>query len=206
MNRIETIVSCIDITDNVADIGCDQIEVGVLLAKKGIKSIASDISKNVIETASKKIKKLKLEKFINLRLGNGLNTIENDNVDTIILAGMGGYNIIEILSKSNNKFKKIITIANNNNDILRKKMNELNYKVNYEIIVKENEKYYNLIVFVEGTYNYTEKELLFGINHKNLDLYNEWIKYLYSKYSKIKNLPKDKNNKINKILNCIEVR
>ena len=204
MNRIETIVSCISSNDKIADIGCDQIEVGVLLAKKGIKSIASDISINVVNEARKKLEKLDLEEYIDLRVGNGLESIKQDDANALVLAGMGAYTIIDILSNSNKIYNKIITISNNNNDLLRDKMNDLGYKVDYEIIIKERKKYYNLIVFIPGNYNYTEKELLLGLNHKNLETFNEWKEYLLQKYKKIQNESKDKNNKINTIIKYLE--
>ncbi len=206
MNRIDAIVSNISNDDLVADIGCDQVEVGIMLAKKGIKSIGSDISKNVIENAKNKIKILNLENYIDLRVGNGLDTIKENESNTLVLAGMGAYTIIEILSNTKLRFNKIITISNNNNDELRIKMNSLNYRVLNETIIKEKNIYYNLIVFVQGKYDYNEFELLFGLNHTNEDMYNEYLEYLLKKAKNIKENSKEKNTKINKILKYLESR
>ena len=200
MNRIEAIVSNIDSNDKVADIGCDQVEVGIMLAKKGIKSIASDISINVISKAKEKINSLNLEEFIDLRVGNGIETIIDTNTDTLVLAGMGTFTILEILSMYDKRFNKIITISNNNHDILRTKMNDMNYMVSKETIIKEKNIYYNLIVFTPGNKEYTEEELLLGTCHSDIDMYKEWIIYLKDKYNSIKKNSKDKNDKIDKIL------
>ncbi len=204
MNRIETIVSNINNDDKVADIGCDQAEVSIMLAKKGIKSIASDISNNVINKANEKILKIKLENYIDLRVGNGLSSINANEVDTIILAGMGMHTIIDIISSTKYFFKKIITISNNKNDELRINMNKFNYKIFKETIIFENNKYYNLIVFVPGKYDYTEYEILFGYNQSDIKLFNKWKEFLLNKYTNIKKSSKNKNKKINKILYYLE--
>ncbi len=83
-------------------------------------------------------------------------------------------------------------------------MNDLGYMVDSEEIVKENNKYYNLIVFKEGNYNYNEIELLLGMNHKNIDMYHEYLNFLLNKYKVIKKESKNKNSKINKLIELIE--
>ena len=135
MNRIESIVSFINKNDLVVDVGCDQAEASILLAKNNIKSIASDISNKVIEKAKEKVSRLNFESLIDLRVSNGLEKICKNEADTLVLAGMGAYTIIEILNNTKLKFKKIITISNNNNDMLRIEMNNLNYKIDSDLII-----------------------------------------------------------------------
>lgn len=202
MNRIETIVSIITSNDKVADIGCDQVEVGIMLAKKGIKSIASDISIKVIEKAKEKINALNLDSFIDLRISDGLKNIKEEEANALVIAGMGTYTILSILD-TNKRFNKIITISNNKHDVLRYKMNELNYKVDYEIIIREKDIYYNLILFIPGNKEYNEEELLLGTNHKDILMYKEWKEYLLSKYMDIEKNSKDKNNKINNMIKIL---
>ena len=203
MNRIETIYSLIDKNDKVVDVGCDQEKLGIMLAKTNIKSIASDISVNVINRAKEDINKLGLSEYIDLRVSNGLSNIKNGEADTLVLSGMGTHTILEILNNTNLRFKKIITISNNYHDILRTKMNDLNYKIDKEIIIKENNKYYNLIEFIEGNNNLTRKEILLGKNHEDTSLYNEYLDYLRNKYINIKKQSQDKNDKIDEMLEYI---
>lgn len=203
MNRIDTIVSLINDNDLVADIGCDQVEVGIKLAKRGIKSIASDISDNVIKKSKGKVKTLGLEDYIDLRTSNGLNKINDNEVNTLVIAGMGAYTIIDILN-TNKRFNKIITISNNHNDLLRSKMNEYSYKVKEEVIVKESNIYYNVIVFISGKKKYTEEELLLGFNHKDLNMFNEWKNYLLNKYTIINRESKGNNLEAKQILKYLE--
>jgi tRNA (adenine22-N1)-methyltransferase len=199
LNRIEAINSLINETDKVVDVGCDQAKLSLMLEKRGMSSIASDISEKVIEKAKKDIK----SPLIDLRVSDGLSNIKKGEADTLVLSGMGTYTIIDILSKTNLRFNKIITISNNYHDILRNKMNDLNYKVRCEQIVKENNKYYNLIVFDCGKANYSETEIYLGLNHIDKKMYLEYLEYLLKKYKNIKNDSKDKNIKIDKMIELI---
>ena len=204
MNRIEAIYSFIDLKDRVVDVGCDKAKLGILLAKRNQKSIASDISPKVIERASLDIRKLGLDNLIDLRVSNGLQNIKEAEADTLVLSGMGTHTILEILNNTKLKFNKIITISNNYHDILRDKMNELNYKVDKELIIKENNKYYNLILFTEGTKKYSQKEILLGLNQVDSKQYNEYLNHLLKKYKTIKESSKDKNIKIDEMITLIE--
>ena len=199
MNRIEAIYSLIDINDKVVDVGCDQAKLSIMLAKRNQFSIASDISENVINKAKSNIK----SNLIDLRVSNGLSNIKESEVDTLVLAGMGTHTILDILNNTNIRFKKIITISNNYHDILRNKMNDLNYIVDKELIIKENNKYYNLIMFKEGNRKYKERELLLGLNHIDENMYHEYLDYLLNKYLKIKKSSKDNNKKVNEIIKLL---
>lgn len=204
MNRIEAIYSFIDLKDRVVDVGCDQAKLGILLAKRNQKSIASDKSPKVIERASLDIRKLGLDNLIDLRVSNGLQNIKEKEADTLVLSGMGTHTILEILNSTKIKFNKIITISNNYHDILRDKMNELNYKVDKELIIKENNKYYNLILFTKGVKKYSQKELLLGLNQVDNELYKEYLNHLLNKYKTIKKSSKDRNIKIDEMITLIE--
>ena len=81
----------------------------------------------------------------------------------------------------NTRKDNVITISNNYHDILRDEMNKLKYIVSDELIVYENNKYYNLIVFKEGKRKYTEKELLLGLNRLDTEMYDKYLNYLKSK-------------------------
>ena len=206
MNRIESIYSLIDENDKVVDVGCDQAKLSIMLAKRNQKSIASDISEKVIDRASKTIKELSLDNLIDLRVSNGLDNIKESEVDTLVLSGMGTHTILDILNNTNIKFKKIITISNNYHDILRVKMNDLGYKINKELIIKENNKYYNLIEFTIGNNNLSKEEELIGLNHIDKTMYNEYLNYLLDKYLNIQKQSKNQNKKINEIINIIKNR
>ena len=104
--RLEAISSLVPINSNIIDIGCDHALLDIYLYQKKIsnKIIASDINANALNNAKENIKKNNLNDYIETRLGNGLDTLnKEDNIDTIIISGIGAHTIVGILK--NNKIK-----------------------------------------------------------------------------------------------------
>ena len=199
MTRLEVISSYIDDNEKVLDVGCDQALLSKLLSKRRIYSVASDIVPSIIENAKKNLMPLEKE-YITFKVGNGITIDEKDY--TLVLSGMGTYNILKILSESKVKFNKIITISNNNHDILRKEMTSLGYYVKSEEIIKDKGKYYNLIIFDTNKRKYTKEDIVVGVNHKNKELLKEKNLYLINKYKDI--LKSVNNEKLKNILDILE--
>ena len=200
MTRLEKISSYISDNEKVLDVGCDQALLSKILAKRKIYSIASDLRPNIIENAKKNLTPLEKE-YITFSVSNGVPTILNEEY-TLVLSGMGAHTILDILKNSNYRFNKIITISNNNNDILRTEMSKLNYYVLEEEIIKEKGKYYNLIVFDNVKRDYSKEQILVGINHKNKKLLKEKNDYLIKKYTSILNIAN--NEKLIDIVNTLK--
>lgn len=200
MTRLEKISSYISDNEKVLDVGCDQALLSKILAKRKIYSIASDLRPNIIENAKKNLTPLEKE-YITFSVSNGVPTILNEEY-TLVLSGMGAHTILDILKNSNYRFNKIITISNNNNDILRTEMSKLNYYVLEEEIIKEKGKFYNLIVFDNVKRDYSKEQILVGINHKNKELLKEKNDYLIKKYTSILN--NANNEKLIDIVNTLK--
>lgn len=199
--RIKKIASYIEVTDKVADIGCDQALLSIYLAKNNIKSIAIDIRSHIINRCKDSIIKLNLQNLIDLRVGDGLDKLKKDEADTLVLSGLGTHTILNIIKKEKNKFKKIITISNNNHKELRIKMLEFGYKILLEEIIYEKNKYYNLIIFIPGITHYSLSNLNIGINHQNKEILIKYNQELIKKYQKIYKKSNDKN--VKELINII---
>lgn len=200
MTRLEAINNRISENDIVLDVGCDTALLGGMLARRGIHSFASDIKENIVKNAYEKACNEKIDKYIKFIVSDGLDNVKVDEIDTLVLSGMGTYTILKILERTNKIYKKIITISNNNHDILRINMNNLGYCITEEEIIKENGKYYNLIEFKPGKTSYTKEEILLGRNHKNIKLLIEKNNYLLSKYKYFY----DKNENVKKLVDVIK--
>ncbi len=200
MTRLEKISSYISDNEKVLDVGCDQALLSKILAKRKIYSIASDLRPNIIENAKKNLTPLEKE-YITFSVSDGVPTILNEEY-TLVLSGMGAHTILDILKNSNYRFNKIITISNNNHDILRTEMSKLNYYVLEEEIIKEKGKFYNLIVFDNVKRDYSKEQILVGINHKNKELLKEKNDYLIKKYTSILN--NANNEKLIDIVNTLK--
>ena len=201
--RIARISSYIEDDEKVIDVGCDSCLLSIMLAKRGIYSVASDLRENIIENAKEKIDD-NLKKYITFRVGDGITLKESENNYTLVLAGMGTYLMVNILKNTTKTFKKIITISNNNHDILRKEFLHLGYIVETEEIIKEKNKFYNLIIFTRGNKKYSEKDLIIGLNHQNIPLLNEKNKELIKKYQNIINKIND-SEKIKELERTIKI-
>lgn len=180
--RLETIANIVPLNSNIIDIGCDHGLLDIYLCQKGIckKIIASDINKSALSNAIANIKKEKLERSIETRLGDGLNTIkESDQINTAIISGMGAHTIVGILKNNLNTLKKINTIiiqSNTKNYFLRKEITKLNYLIADEKIVKDKDKIYIIIKFIQGKRKYSRRELYFGpiLLKENSKLFQEY--------------------------------
>ena len=205
MKRINTIAKYISKNDRVIDVGCDHAYLSMALSRNKIYSIASDIRRNIIENSYEVAKKKELDKYIDFRVGNGLEVLsESDNINTLVLSGMGSTLMISILKNSNFRFKKIITISNREHEFLRTEMQKLGYKADLEEIIFEKNKYYNLILFVPGKKEYTEEELIIGVNHQNMELFREKNKIELDKINKILTLKQINNEKLYEKKNLLE--
>ena len=174
--RLASIASNIDKEDKVVDIGCDHGYLSIYLkAVNGNKVvIATDINENALNMAKKNINKNSI--LIETRLGNGLDVIKHNEVDTIIISGMGGNTILNILKKNKLKYiKKIVIQSNTDIPLIRKYINKLGYTIKNEQLIIDKNIYYIIITFTKGKHKYTKKELYFGpiLIKENNDLFNE---------------------------------
>ena len=170
--RLASIASNID----KVDIGCDHGYLSIYLkAVNGNKVvIATDINENALNMAKKNINKNSI--LIETRLGNGLDVIKHNEVDTIIISGMGCNTILNILKKNKLKYiKKIVIQSNTDIPLIRKYINKLGYTIKNEQLIIDKNIYYIIITFTKGKHKYTKKELYFGpilLKEKNY-LFNE---------------------------------
>ena len=199
--RLEAISSLIPNNSKIIDIGCDHGLLDIYLFQKKISKniIASDINENALNNAKENIKKNKLENFIETRLGNGLDTLkEIDDIDTVIISGMGAHTVVGILKNNLHKLTKINTIVIQSNtkiEFLRKEVTKLNYLIEDELLIEDNKKIYTIIKFIKGKKKYSKKELFFGpiLLKNNTQLFQENNKLELKKLELLlKVLPKGK--------------
>lgn len=183
----------------IADIGTDHAYIPIFLYKNNkIKSgIACDISKGSLQKAKDNIKKYNLQGKIQTRLGNGLEKISlQDNVDTVIIAGMGGMLMIDILEKGKyilENVKELILQPQKDIDKVREYLHKNNFKVIDDEMLKDDGKYYTIIKSIKGKEDilYKKEEYVFGrfeINNK-CQILKEYIEdQLYKMEIVLKNI------------------
>lgn len=165
-DRLKKIGDLVDANSFCLDVGCDHAFLCIYLVQRNqnIKAIASDIAEGPLEQAKQNIKREKLEKEIEIRLGDGLDTY-SDEVDTIILSGMGGRTMIGIFKDNLKVLKKVKTILispNNYQEDVKRFLCKNGFMICEEEMVKDKKFIYQVIKFQRGRKYYSRKEYFFG--------------------------------------------
>lgn len=173
--RLEAVASLVKENSKVLDVGTDHAYLPIILSKSGKcqSIIASDVSKNALSYGKANLKKYYITN-VKLVLSDGLKNI-SDKYDTLTICGMGTHTIIDIL-KSGYLPKNIIISSNNDLYTLRCYLNSIDYKINKEIIVYENGKYYDIISYEKGKEKLSYYQKMYG---KSYD--KKYLKYLLLK-------------------------
>ena len=186
----------------VADIATDHGYLAEQLSKneKISKVYATDISQKCLDKTNKLKEEFNLDN-IETKLGDGLDAIEE--ADIAVVAGVGGYEIIKMLSNQNitnfgeNKSNIFVLQPSKNSVELRKFLIMKNFKIENDFICKSGGKFYPIISADLKKNNNTETNifnLYFGKNNstKNAD----FIDYLNYKINELSFLEKLEKNEI----------
>ncbi len=150
-DRLAAIADFIFKGETVADIGTDHGLLPIFLFQQGIspKIILSDINSGPLDKARANLAAYAPEMQADIRLGGGLDTLENGEVDTVVIAGMGGLLISSILEADPAKtrsFPKFILQPRNGQDKLRMWLSKEGYKIVSERLVRERHYICEIIV------------------------------------------------------------
>lgn len=187
MNRIETIASLVDNDALVVDIGTDHAYLPIYLYENDITKniVASDISSNALLFAKNNLEKYNLSGKIKLVVSDGFKNLD-ECFDIAIISGVGTETIKKILDNEVLPNKLILSSHKNVSD-LREYMFKIGYKIEKEIIVYENNIYYNIIKYVKGKDILSKYDLLVGLSN---DI--NYKKHLLNKYKEIYEKSHDK--------------
>ena len=164
--RLKKIGDLVEANSFCLDVGCDHALLDIYLVRqnKNIRAVASDVKEGPVLQAKKNIRQEKLEDVIEVRLGDGLSTYTKD-IDTIIISGMGGRNIISICKNAMKNFKMVSTYIvspNNYQEDVKRFFVKNGYYIANEEFVKDKRFIYQIIILKKGKKKYTKKEFFFG--------------------------------------------
>lgn len=180
--RLEEIIKLVEDNSIVADIGTDHgiVPYELIKSNKAKKVIASDISEKSLDKLREKLDYLDEPEKIMLNVSDGLNNLNEYQVDTIIISGMGGNLIVDILNKNIDVAKSancLILGANNSLSVLRKFLHDNSFEIIEEVDLFENDKYYQIIKVKVGKqlflneYEYEFGKFLIDNKSENLKQY-----------------------------------
>ncbi len=178
--RLQAIAEYVSRGAVVADIGTDHGYIPVYLVSKEIsnKIIATDINIGPLKNAGSYIDKKNYGEFIETRLGDGLQCLSPYEVDTIIIAGMGGLLIAEILQNSitvTETVRCFILQPMVASEELRRFLNSNKYKIVDEKLAKEGNKLYEIMLVTHGEEK-VDKDVYYEIGKKLVENKDKHIK------------------------------
>ena len=183
--RLQIILSHLSPCYKFADVGCDHgyIAKAMLDEGKAQRVVVSDISAPSLKKAESLL--LPYGESVKAVVCDGLALVDDD-CDQVLIAGMGGEEIISILSSAPFKPQRLVLQPMKNADKLRKSLLVSGYRILKDYIFKDS-KFYVLIVATLGEDSYTDDEIFFGRdNLKNpTPEFIEFAKREHSKYSKL---------------------
>ncbi|AIS03902.1 tRNA (adenine(22)-N(1))-methyltransferase [Lactococcus lactis] len=214
--RLKAVADYVDNGARLADIGSDHAYLPTYLMQKLVIdfAVAGEVVKGPFEIAKNHVEEADLSDRIVVRLANGLGAIENtDKIDTIVIAGMGGILISEILEAGKEKLspvKRLILQPNNHEESLRQWLVNHQFVIKKEEILLEAGKFYEIIVAEPLSKLMTEKlsvnNLTFGpflSKEKSTVFQQKWQKELNTLNKIIARLPEEQAEKRQEVLNQI---
>ncbi len=148
----------------LADCGTDHAKLPIFCVKSGLvaKAYASDNKIGPLENATANIAKAELNGYVIPILADGLDYLSTE-VDIVSILGMGGRLIVSILETADlTAVKRLVLSANSENYLLRDFLEKSQWKIIAEELIKDRNKYYQLMVLEKGKMSLTAIEKEFG--------------------------------------------
>lgn len=166
--RLKAVAGFVGKDRMLADVGCDHGYIPIyLLQKKQIKgAIAMDVNKGPLVGAQEHIREWGLENYIETRLSDGVQALCPGEVQSVVIAGMGGPLMEKILLEGTEvlqSVEELILQPQSEIGHFRRFLAEQGYCIEAEDMVEEDGKYYPMMKVVHGRMQYaSEAEYLYG--------------------------------------------
>lgn len=170
--RLQEVAKFVKNDQIILDIGSDHAYLPIYLIQEKLipAAIAGEVVKGPYKKTKEQVVLRGLSEKISTRLGSGFDVLgEEEDIGSAFICGMGGILIAQIIEKGLADKKidqntRLILQPNNNEQYLRQLLMDQQFKIDEERIVKENDKYYEVIVAnkSKGEVNYSDAELIFG--------------------------------------------
>lgn len=148
--RLQTVADTVTKGNSVADIGCDHAYIAIYLIEEAIapKVIAMDINKGPLQRADENIRAKGYENRIETRLSDGLDKLSKDEVETVLMAGIGGALMIRILEEGKEVLEgvnELVLSPQSEINLVRKHLHDNNFAITEEKMIMDEGKYYVVI-------------------------------------------------------------
>ena len=164
MKRLEAVCSCLDRCRVLADIGCDHGLLSKYALDNGLAAevVATDVS---VPCLSKAQKLLAAYDNVTFRLGNGLTPLEDKKPDIIVIAGMGGRLIADILKERPEA--TLVLQPQSDAPRLRAFLSQADYVFLADFTAYEQDRFYDVMKLSKGKAPpLSELQLRFGVFYR----------------------------------------
>ncbi len=191
-SRLMAIANLVRKGKTFADIGTDHAYLPVYLVEKGIinKAIAADLRVGPLENARLAVESYGYSDKIELRLSDGLDNFEENEVEEIAVAGMGGLLIASFVERTawiKNRDVHLILQPMTHVEELRKALFYNGFIIDNEVVAGDTDKLYIIIsaYYYGDATAYTEIDLIVGRLPQNDDeLSKKYLSKIFEKYNK----------------------
>lgn len=218
-NRLQAVAKMVDTNARVADIGSDHAYLPVeLIEDKRIDyAIAGEVAPGPMSRSKADIDKFGLSEKIDVRLGDGLAVINAaDKIDTVVIAGMGGILICDILTRATKEqlsnVNTLILQPNIGEPLVRHWLVDNGFEIVDENILEDEHHDYEIIKAnrTKNSKILTDAQYLMGpvlMERRSADFLKKWQRKLGGYKKAIDNMQHAKkidNDKINKMQQYIK--
>lgn len=168
--RLQAVAKLVPDQARLADIGSDHayLPANLLLNHRIVYAVAGEVAKGPFENEQSEINKLGLGQQLQARLADGLDAVKDDDqIDTVTIAGMGGSLITQILERGQahlSSVRRLILQPNVGENRVREWLCQHRWQIMHEELVAEDGHSYEIIMAEPSVCPvfYNQRELLFG--------------------------------------------
>lgn len=165
--RLQAVADLVPMGKPAADIGSDHNYLSAYLVSHRICPfvIASDKSPSSYEKSKNLAQLFSLGKQIDVRLGDGLSVLQPAEVSTIIMAGMGGLLMRDILAAGPtvlSRTERLVLQPQKHVEEVRAWLMKNNWKIVAEDIVRDRSFFYFIVAAEQGKCQLSQDDLDFG--------------------------------------------
>jgi tRNA (adenine22-N1)-methyltransferase len=180
--RLQMVADCVSPNSLVADVGCDHAYISIYLVENEIakRSVALDINEGPLQKAMENVQDAKLSDKISIRLSDGLEKLCPGEANSIVIAGMGGILMVQILSNGLDCVKaanELILQPQSEAEKVREYLHKLKFSIYEENMCIDDGKYY-VVIHAKKEENVKEEDV-------NKEDEVSIVKRAYNKYGEL---------------------
>lgn len=167
--RLAAVAEYIPAGEGVVDIGTDHayLPISVISAGKCPWAVAADVNRGPLESAKKHIEEKGLAEQIRVRLSNGLDAFEAQELECVVMAGMGGHLMADLVQRAYETgklthYRTMVLQPQSEIFRVRQAVHQCGSRIVQEKMVEDRGKRYTILQVQPGQERYEPEEYEYG--------------------------------------------